>query len=141
MFLIFHQNYTPESTLKVVCVTGFRILSKYHQENQLHSKHLVEFYEMLSSIRVEDENIFPLERSDDVYTGSVYSVGKDIDAGRYSLVGYSKDAAYLFLDDNCVVGQKSIPVNDIVNAGSQDVYLVDGMLVTLVSDCALIKYE
>lgn len=106
-----------------------------------YSKHLVEFYEMLSSIRVEDENIFPLERSDDVYTGSVYSVGKDIDAGRYSLVGYSKDAAYLFLGDNCVVGQKNIPVNDIVNAGSQDVYLVDGMLVDLVSDCALIKYE
>lgn len=40
-----------------------------------------------------------------------------------------------------VVGQKNIPVNDIVNAGSQDAYLVDGMLVNLVSDCALIKYE
>ena len=116
----------------------FLMINKYDIE---YSKHLVELYAMLSSIQIEDENIFPLEQSDDVYTGSVYSVGKDIDAGRYSLVGYSKDAAYLFSGDNCVVGQKSIPVNDIVNVGSQDVYLVDGMLVTLVSDCALIKYE
>lgn len=106
-----------------------------------YSKHLVELYTMLSSIQIEDENIFPLKQSDAVYTESTYSVGKDIDAGRYSLVGYSKNASYLFLGDNCVVGQKSIPVNDIVNAGSQDVYLVDGMFVTLVSDCALIKYE
>ena len=121
---------------KPICIS--LMINKYDIE---YSKHLVELYAMLSSIQIEDENIFPLKRLDDVYTGSMYSVGKNIDAGRYSLVGYSKDASCLFWGDNCIIGQKNIPVNDIVNVGSQDVYLTNGMYVGLKSDCALIKYE
>lgn len=97
-----------------------------------YSKHLVEFYAMLSSIQIENENIFPLKRSNDIYNENTYFVGRDIDAGRYSLVGYDKGVSCLLWGNNCVAGQKK---------GSQDVYLVNGMLVSLGTDCALIKYE